>query len=188
MKRFQRLLAVAQFFLLVSPCYAEFKSRVPGIREKPKKNDLQQFHRVTATAKKNSHLRTEILQSSKFSFENYMHLLETKPLITKSVSAAVVTILGNILSQQVVAVMRGAKLSLNWIQLLAFTLTGLLYVGPFYHYWFTYLASLQFAHWKPFQRVLAQISLDQTIGVFVFYTSYFYVFEFFESVASFRCK
>jgi len=145
----------------------------------------------------------------------YDELCKKKPLITKSVTAAVVTALGNVLSQVIkgavsknhaaaVAVATGiptgnaagalastAAITINYGQVAAFTLTGLIYVGPFYHYWYEQLWKI--GTWldakfgaSPSQQVFAQIAVDQTLGIAVFFPLYFFVFEISDAFLSWR--
>lgn len=111
------------------------------------------------------------------------------PFVTKSITAAIVTSLGDILAQRI----EGKDLeTLNKIRLKSFFLCGLLYVGPFVHTWYEQLWKL--GRWmesrhgitNPTLQTLAQLFTDQTLGVLIFFPSYFYVFELIESLVARR--
>jgi len=72
----------------------------------------------------------------------YNHFLDTNPVLTKSLTAAVVqgfgAALGSILSSRVRR--REEVKSLNWSSIFAFALHGGFVNGPIGHYWFDWLA------------------------------------------------
>jgi len=69
--------------------------------------------------------------------QGYERLCETKPLTTKSVTSAVVTAIGNLLSQAIrSSITVSAPFVPNFREASAYFLVGLLYIGPFYHWWF----------------------------------------------------
>lgn len=62
-------------------------------------------------------------------YHQYLQALETKPLLTKSVTAGIVSALGNILSQKVASIVTGQVFQLDMIKMGSFFLTGLAFVG-----------------------------------------------------------
>lgn len=129
----------------------------------------------------------------KQAFAKYDTLCKEKPLRTKSVTSAVISALGSVVSQTLMAVVKGKPAVINPNTVLAFFLTGLLYIGPFYHYWYEQLWTM--GGWmerryrsSPQTQTLAQIGVDQTIGVLAFFPIYFYVYEIFEALAFGRGK
>lgn len=126
-------------------------------------------------------------------YSSYMDVLDRKPVITKSVTAAVVSVLGDWLAQWLEAKLAGNRLILNWVRLGAFFLCGLVYVGPFVHVWYEQLWKL--GRWMKSKynssknlQILAQVITDQTVGVAIFFPSYFYVYEFLEAIVARRGK
>lgn len=69
----------------------------------------------------------------------YAEMCKKKPLVTKSITSAVVSAAGNILSQALRTTFRGEALKIALPEVTTFALTGLLYVGPFYHFWYDQL-------------------------------------------------
>jgi hypothetical protein len=108
----------------------------------------------------------------------YESSLQLHPFRTKCLSSAVIGCLGNIISQSLQAIVARKSIAIDPHQVGAFGLIGLLYVGPFYHYWFDQLSRL--ASWLESRygssrqkQVLTQLLLDQTIGVVLFFPLYF---------------
>lgn len=126
-------------------------------------------------------------------YKGYVELCEKKPVLTKSVTAAFVNAIGDILSQVVAAYVTKSALQIKWNRLGAFFLCGLLYVGPFVHLWYEQLWKLgrwmerKYGSSKTWQTV-AQLFMDQTVGVAIFFPSYFYVYEYLEALVVWRGK
>jgi protein Mpv17 len=75
----------------------------------------------------------------------------------------------------------------NWTRLLSFFICNTLYVGPFLHFWWEQLWKLgrwmQETHGaRKRSTILVQLLIDQTIGVIVFFPTYFYAYEMAESL------
>jgi hypothetical protein len=75
----------------------------------------------------------------------------------------------------------------NWTRLLSFFICNTLYVGPFLHFWWEQLWKLgrwmQETHGaRKRTTILVQLLIDQTIGVIVFFPTYFYAYELAESL------
>jgi len=112
-------------------------------------------------------------------------------LRTKSITAAFVSALGDILSQRIESTVAQEVFRLNWIRLGGFFLTGLFYVGPFVHSWYEQLWKIgRYCERKykasKLSQALVQLVTDQTIGVAIFFPSYFYVYEVLESLVAWR--
>ncbi len=126
-------------------------------------------------------------------YKGYAELCEKKPLLTKSVTAAFINAIGDVLSQVVQAYITKSVLHIEWNRLGAFFLCGLVYAGPFVHLWYEQLWKL--GRWMDRKygsskntQTLAQVVMDQTVGVAIFFPSYFYVYEYLEALVSWRGK
>ena len=117
----------------------------------------------------------------------YLRKCSEDPLVTKSVSAALINLVGDVLAQHLEAFLSGDAMVLNVRRMVTFFVCGLLYVGPFVHYWFEFLLRVgkaveQRFHFSKWKIVLTQVLTDQTLGVGIFFPSYFFVFELLESL------
>jgi protein Mpv17 len=113
--------------------------------------------------------------------------------LTKSVTAALVNAIGDILSQVIEAHVTKSVLVLNWQRLGTFFLCGGLYVGPFVHLWYEQLWKL--GRWMERRygcskaiQTFAQLIMDQTLGVALFFPSYFYIYEYLDALVALRRK
>jgi hypothetical protein len=124
-------------------------------------------------------------------YGKYMSLLETSPMITKSITAGIVQAIGDFLSQYIEAKVANVPFVLNGSRLQAFLLSGIFFVGPFLHYWYNFLwrigdwAKLKYKAGKNMQTLL-QVFTDQTLGVAIFFPLFFYVFEIADALCSWR--
>lgn len=68
-------------------------------------------------------------------YGRYLNWIDTSPLVAKSITAAVVGCLGDVLSQWLEVKTRtpSAIFALNWVRFNAFFISGLFFVGPFLH-------------------------------------------------------
>lgn len=117
----------------------------------------------------------------------YLHKCAEDPLVTKSISAAVINLFGDVLAQNFEAFLSGENVVLNVKRMTTFFLCGLLYVGPFVHYWYDLLFRLGNTVQKKYKFskvkvLLTQVLTDQSLGVALYFPSYFYVFEFLEAL------
>lgn len=126
-------------------------------------------------------------------YSRYLDWIERKPLVAKSVTAAVVGSLGDIMAQSLEAHMANVVFVMNYRRLAAFFTSGLLFVGPFLHNFYELLGALR-SHLdanvtkNKNVQALAQLFVDQTLGAITFLPTYFYVFELCEAMVSFRGK
>lgn len=116
----------------------------------------------------------------------YIRQCAENALVTKSVSAAIITLLGDVLAQKFESFLAGEFQPLDFHRMVAFFFCGLVYVGPYVHFWYDTLFRL--GKWlerkyktTKYGQVLAQILVDQSIGVAIYFPSFFYVFEILES-------
>ena len=126
-------------------------------------------------------------------FTSYMRLLQERPLITKSVSAAIVQAIEDVLSQRLFAYVEGRVLIFDFSRTLSFMLTGFFFNAPFLHRWYSTIARFgqRLQHKRNLsigQRIGCELALDQSIGVFMYYPLYFYAYEFCAAVAYCRRK
>jgi len=114
-------------------------------------------------------------------YNKYRHLCEIKPLRTKALSQFVIGGVGSLLSQCVLAKAAGnSVIVINWSQVQAFMVSGLLFEGPYFHWWFERLWML--GRWldksvSSSVKTTLQVVVDQTVGVLLFFPTYFFVFE-----------
>ena len=134
---------------------------------------------------RNEEMAKAILQNP---LQSYLKATEESPYLTKSITAAVVTSLGDILAQYLEATNGNAMMSnlssfsLDWMRLEVFFLCGLLYVGPYVHWWYERLESIGKWMAEKFNsstqmQTLVKVMVDQTIGVICSTPLYFYVYE-----------
>ena len=144
-----------------------------------------------------STFKNRILFTADYWLGLYMTLLTKRPLITKSISAAIVQAIGDILSQTLFAspvMAHGqAKPLLDLSRTVSFMLTGFFFNAPYLHRWYqtTSRFGYQFQRLRKLsntQRVGAELALDQSVGVFVYFPLYFCAYELASSVAYGRGK
>lgn len=121
----------------------------------------------------------------------YKSSLQSHPIQTKCLSSAIIGCIGSVLSQAILASVTRTPIGIKSRQVATFGLIGLVYIGPFYHFWFDQLSRvgswLQERHGSsPQKQVLMQLALDQTVGVILFFPVYFLVFEVFDALMSWR--
>lgn len=121
---------------------------------------------------------------------SYMKLLGNYPCRTKSLTAGIVTAIGDVIAQSIEARVAGVKLCVDIVRLWSFTIAGTIYVGPFVHYIYEMLwvigRKLEDMGVTKTWRTMAQVFIDQTVGVWVFFPTYFYVFEIVEGMVAGR--
>ncbi|KAL7578872.1 hypothetical protein ACA910_006847 [Epithemia clementina (nom. ined.)] len=136
----------------------------------------------------------------------YLKSLQRRPLLTKAITEAAIQGLGDVLSQGLGAGTGGhghhissaaaatTASSLAFVvpydlgRTISFGLIGFWFEGPFLHYWFRFVGRfgrrLQ-RDWalKKSQRVWAELLLDQTVGVVLYYPLCFFAYELVSSIA-----
>jgi hypothetical protein len=128
-------------------------------------------------------------------FSRYSDLLERRPFITNGITAGLLAATGDLVAQSesihVAKVVMSVTIPFNSARTLTFLLTGLLYEGPWMHVWYEGLWKM--GRWMestfqagPRLQIAAQIFVDQSIGVFIFFPLYFMVYECIGAVLSGR--
>jgi hypothetical protein len=119
-------------------------------------------------------------------FGRYSDLLKSRPFLTNGITAGLLAAAGDLVAQSESIRIAHAAMSVtipfNGARTLTFALTGLLYEGPWIYFWYEGLwkmGSWMESNYKagPRLQVAAQIFVDQTIGVFIFFPLYFLVYE-----------
>jgi len=121
-------------------------------------------------------------------YKQYQSLLSRSPLVTKSITAGIITLIGDLIAQYLESRLEG-NTQWNLTRMSAFTIAGCCYVGPFVHYWYEilwYVGRKLPPSFPSSFTTLIQVLLDQTIGVAAFFPAYFYVYESCESIAGLR--
>ena len=125
-------------------------------------------------------------------YDKYLDLNERRPYPTKAVSECVIVGLGAMLSQWIQAMAtKTTPLVMDWHLVRSFALTGLLFEGPYLHWWYEQLFKFgRFLDAKTTVssrvQTVAQIAIDETIGVIIFFPAYFLAYELAQSLLLFR--
>lgn len=125
-------------------------------------------------------------------YTSYMNWLEEKPLSANSITAGAISALGDILAQWIEARVSGlAGYKLNFIRLAAFAISGMVFVGPYLHAFYSGLWALggkleQRYNTSKGLRILLQVIIDQTVGVIFFFPLYYYIYEYAEAIVALR--
>ena len=119
--------------------------------------------------------------SSPTFLNRYSQLLTTRPLLTRSITCAIITIIGDAIAQLM------ETKTLNPVRASAFFLSSLVFTGPFLHFWYDILWRFK-SRLSPSlsdkKRTLLTVLLDQSAGVLLFFPAYFLVFDVCESICS----
>ena len=120
-------------------------------------------------------------------YDKYLDLSERRPYPTKAVSAGVIVGMGAILSQWIQALSKNIPFVMDWHLVRSFALTGILFEGPYLHWWYEQLFKFgRFLDAKTTVssrvQTMAQIAIDETIGVIIFFPAYFLAYELTQSL------
>jgi Mpv17 / PMP22 family len=123
----------------------------------------------------------------------YFDALAKRPLLTQSLTAAVLTVLGELVANcarfVTVKSVGGGGPMVDFVsptRLVAFFFCGALFSGPYLHFWYQILWWIggrleeQYGA-SPKRQALVQMIVDQTIGAGFFIPTYFYVYEIMEA-------
>jgi hypothetical protein len=123
----------------------------------------------------------------------YFDALAKRPLLTQSLTAAVLTVLGELVAccARFVTLKNegGGGPMMDFVsptRLVAFFFCGALFSGPYLHFWYQILWWIggrledQYGA-SPKRQALIQMIVDQTIGAGFFIPTYFYVYEIMEA-------
>lgn len=185
MKHFAFLFAL--FAIALSPVHSANVARYS--KGKAGANNIQSKTLVKAKPKVTTQ-ETQVV-SVKAAYNWYLRQCTDNPVVTKSTTAAIVASIGDSFSQRLEAYVAEKYFILNPARLGTFFLCGLLYVGPFCHTWYDLL--IKFGRWTETKygasrtkRVITELFVDQTLGVALFFPTFFYVHEFLGSLIRLR--
>ena len=126
---------------------------------------------------------TREISKTKAVYEWYMDACTNTPLRAKGLTSAVIAALGDIIAQNI----EGTQ-SFSPKRVATFFFCNLLFTGPFIHMWYTFLNIVgdkmteRFGNVSKLKMTVTQVFLDQTLGTFVFFPLYVYVYDMFDSV------
>lgn len=66
-------------------------------------------------------------------YNQYLNWIDRQPLVSKSVTAAMIGCVGDVMAQWLEAKSAGVLFATNWVRVNAFFISGLFFVGPFLH-------------------------------------------------------
>ena len=123
-------------------------------------------------------------------FSRYLHLCEKRPFVINSIAAGVLAGVGDTLAQSLQTSSTTVAISsFSWVRWRTFTLTGLLFEGPWMTFWYKCLKKL--GRWMenelqsgPRQQVLGQVVAGRTLGAVLFFPMYFVVYDCIGSILS----
>lgn len=107
----------------------------------------------------------------------YSQFVDEKPFIAKGTTAGVISVLADLFAQLVIK----HQSVVDWRRLVAFFLTGYVFVGPYLHVFYGQLNRIAPGQTKTV-RTIVKMLVDQTIGVCIFFPLYFTAFEVAESL------
>lgn len=192
-----------RFFTLLLACMCGgttgFVHSAPKFAVKPKPSAVSRFPPLVQVASvaveplPGSSSSSLIRTSVKTVARKYVTLSEEKPIVTKGVSAALVGAVGDVFSQSLFAYATGVPFRWDMMRTVTFMMMGLLFKGPALHMWYNVLGRISKwtkirMNFSPTSQSLTALTVDQTVGVAIFYPLYFIVFEIFSAVLTGRCK
>jgi len=127
--------------------------------------------------------KTTEISKIKAVYEWYMDACTNKPLRAKGLTSATIAALGDIIAQNI-----EKTTSFSPKRVATFFFCNLLFTGPFIHMWYTFLNIVgdkmteRFGNVSKLKMTVTQVFLDQTLGTFVFFPLYIYVYDMFDSV------
>ncbi|CAN0070718.1 unnamed protein product [Ectocarpus sp. 6 AP-2014] len=103
----------------------------------------------------------------------YLHALENRPLLTKSLSSGVISGTANLIEQTL------SPAAFSLVDWTAFTLVGAVFIGTVLHHWYGFLDRMGNSEAitsrikSKWGRIVLQVVLDQTIGASLVNSGYF---------------
>mmetsp|Transcript_11050 Transcript_11050/g.32022 ORF Transcript_11050/g.32022 Transcript_11050/m.32022 type:complete len:297 (-) Transcript_11050:25-915(-) len=131
----------------------------------------------------------------KTAYRWYLRSCAEKPFRAKGLTSATIAALGDVIAQQIERRSSSSSSSdkaFSASRVATFFFCNMLFTGPFIHLWYTFLDVVGQQMDRRLQRVtnlkktVAQVFLDQTLGTFVFFPLYIFVYNVFESVIQLR--
>lgn len=106
----------------------------------------------------------------------YQRLLKERPVLTKACTSACTAALGNLLSQYIVP---SGSNRINWRSVLAFAMTGFLFVGPVMHHFYRFLEKAVPSNSS--RVTMKRLLIDRFLYTPLFLIIYLYCVSVFES-------
>jgi protein Mpv17 len=126
--------------------------------------------------------------SLKAVYEWYLEACIRRPFLAKGITSGTIAALGDVIAQKMEGSSATQTISFSLSRVATFFFCNLLFSGPFIHLWYTFLNVVGDWMTKHLDEVsklkmtVTQVFLDQTLGTFVFFPLYIYVYDAFESV------
>ena len=127
--------------------------------------------------------RKQQTPSLKAVYDWYLESCIRKPFLAKGITAGTIAALGDVIAQNI----EGSR-SFSAIRVATFFFCNLLFTGPFLHLWYTFLNDVgdwmdtRFVEISKLKKTVAQVVLDQTLGISVFFPLYICIYDMFDSV------
>ena len=125
--------------------------------------------------------RTPLLKAV---YQWYLTSCIEKPFLTNAISSGTIAALGDVIAQNIEG---SPTKAFSPTRVATFFFCNLFFTGPFIHLWYTFLNVVGQRMEKRFEvsklkKTVTQVFLDQTLGIFVFFPLYIYVYDMFDSV------
>jgi len=121
-------------------------------------------------------------------YQWYLESCTRKPFIAKGITSGTIAALGDVIAQNIEG---STPKSFSPNRVATFFFCNLFFTGPFIHLWYTFLNIV--GDWmekrsevSKLKKTVTQVFLDQTLGTFVFFPLYIYVYAMFDSVIRLR--
>jgi hypothetical protein len=123
----------------------------------------------------------------------YSRYVDEKPLIVKSITAGIVTMMANLFSQVILPRLQPnssmLKVAISWRHVGMFMITGLFFIGPYLHLWYGLLDRIfAMPRQRNVTRTVVKVLINETIGLCIFFPLYFISLEIAESLIIGRGK
>jgi len=125
--------------------------------------------------------QTPVLKSV---YKWYLESCTRKPFLAKGLTSGTIAAIGDVIAQKIEG---SVSKRFSPLRVTTFFFCNLLFTGPFIHLWYTFLNIVGGWMEKRFdssklKQTVTQVFLDQTLGTFVFFPLYIYVYDMFDSV------